>query len=94
MDRFEKLYRIIDGNHSITVKSDGGCVYLHGVDFVGRKLRILFSCGITTVPARKCLGDLEVNDCIVQDVDDGSVTFTRSKFLKEIHLCPHCGKEL
>ena len=88
----EKLYRIMDGSYSVTITMDGSLYGHHGWYFQDRRVRILM-CGVA-VPGRQEICNDEVNDCIVQDVDDGSVTFTRREFLKEIHLCPYCGKEL
>jgi hypothetical protein len=89
-----KVYKIIDGSYSVYITKDGAL----GENFrYEGKTFIKITSGIFPTPPpfveRHCAG-FSYNNIMLQCREDEGIVFTSYNFIKEITICPHCGKEL
>jgi len=87
-----KKYRLRDRSYSIDVNLNGGKDNVSWEVVSRMAFTILaFKQGLPGSPSWD--GGERRSDVIVLR-EDGVVTFTQMRFLREIPTCPHCGKEL
>lgn len=90
----DKIYKVVDGSWSTKVNNDGIAEQSWEIYLQPRRFKIVAE-GLV-LPTYKTLGidPSRMNNTIIQDIEDKTIVFIRREFLREVSICPHCGKEI
>ncbi len=86
-----QIYKVIDGSWALVI-NDHGLKPVYGITMSEREYELLADdCVLPThrghIAPRK-------NDCIIRDLEDGTIIFTRKAFLRKDEVCPYCGQHM
>ena len=85
-----QIYKVIDRSWAFVLK-DHGFEHICGIQMEQHEYELLAEdCVLPTYT----FGGLapSKNDCIIRDLEDGTIIFTRKAFLRKGGICPECGQ--
>jgi len=89
----KEIWRIVDGSYSLKIGTDG-LEHSYGINLIDRDFTLLAeNCDLPADTESWCIG--ERNNCIMRNVEDGTIVFIQKRFLHKVeprYQC--CGKTL